>query len=232
MFEYSKKLSALFVLVIVSLLLPIFFGAGVGFAQNFSNKTFEDDFNKSFKSKPQLDVKFDSRFSFIAARDFKTSGFKIGVSFNRKFKTGLGYNQFIIPAKSTIIDQDKMFNAELKYIYFSPYLEYVYFSSKRWEFNLSAQVGIGRGHYQYYNESVQKTIRTKYSTILSYEPAMLIDYKIIRWFGIGTGVGYRLIFYKNSDIEEHLSSPVYIIKLKIYLGEIVRTFTGKQIQAE
>lgn len=233
MFEYLKKIVALFAIIFFSQLLPFFGGAGLGYAQNSSNKIFEDDFKKSFKSKPQLDIKFDSRFSFIRGNDLRTSGFKIGVSFNRKFKMGLGYNQLIIPTKSSIIDDNgKKIDVELKYIYFSPYFEYVYFSSKRWEFNLSAQVGIGSGHYQYYNEDIQKTIRTRYSTILSYEPAMLIDYKIIRWVGIGTGVGYRLIFYKNSDIEEHLSSPVYIVKLKIYLGEIVRTLTGKQIQAE
>lgn len=197
-----------------------------------SSSYFEDDIKKSFKERPQLDVKFDFRFSFIASRDFRTSGFKLGVSFNRKFKMGLGYNQLIVPAKSTIKDNDKLFNAELKYIYFSPYFEYVYYTSKRWEFNLSAQVGFGRGHYQYYNVEEERTIKTKYSTILSYEPVMLIDYKIIRWFGVGTGVGYRLIFYKNSNIEEHLTSPVYVFKVKVYLGEIVRTITGKQIQAE
>lgn len=197
-----------------------------------SSSYFEDDIKKSFKERPQLDVKFDFRFSFIASRDFRTSGFKLGVSFNRKFKMGLGYNQLIVPAKSTIKDNDKLFNAELKYIYFSPYFEYVYHTSKRWEFNLSAQVGFGRGHYQYYNVEEDRTIKTKYSTILSYEPVMLIDYKIIRWFGVGTGVGYRLIFYKNSNIEEHLTSPVYVFKVKVYLGEIVRTITGKQIQAE
>lgn len=199
---------------------------------NQTTSYFESDVKKSFKQKPQLDVKFDFRFSFIASRDFRTSGFKIGLSFNRKFKMGLGYNQLIVPAKSTIIDNDKLFNAELKYIYFSPYFEYVYYTSKRWEFNLSAQIGVGRGHYQYYNVEENRTIKTKYSTILSYEPVMLIDYKIIRWFGVGTGVGYRLIFYKNSNIEEHLTSPVYVFKVKVYLGEIVRTITGKQIQAE
>lgn len=197
-----------------------------------STSYFEDDVVKSFKYKPKLDVKFDSRFSFIASRDYRTTGVKLGVSFNRKFKMGLGYNQLLIPAKSTIIDNKKKYNAELKYIYISPYFEYVYFTSKRWEFNLSAQVGIGSGHYQYYNNDLSTTVRTKYSTILSYEPAMLIDYKIIRWFGVGTGVGYRLIFYKNSNIDEHLSSPVYVFKVKVYLGEIVRTITGKQIQAE
>lgn len=223
MLDYSKKLCFLFAVLII----PRFV-----IAQQNLTRSFEDDFKKSFKSKPHLDVKFDSRFSFIRGNDLRTSGFKIGVSFNRKFKTGLGYNQLIIPAKSTIQTEDRKFDAELKYIYFSPYFEYVYHSSKRWEFNLSSQIGIGRAHYQYFNPTTQKAVRTRYSAVISYEPAMLIDYKIIRWVGIGTGVGYRLVLYKNSGIEEKISSPVYIVKLKIYLGEIVRTITGKEIQAE
>lgn len=208
------------------------FNALVFSQTNNNHNFFEDDVNTSFKAKPQLDVKFDSRFSFIASRDYKTTGVKLGISFNRKFKMGLGYNQLLIPAKSVIIDNDKYYNAELKYVYFSPYFEYVYYTSKRWEFNLSAQIGVGRGHYQYFNRDLNTNVKVKYSTILSYEPAMLIDYKIIRWVGIGTGVGYRLIFYKNSNIDEHLTSPVYVFKVKVYLGEIVRTITGKEIQAE
>ena len=61
---------------------------------------------------------------------------------------------------------------------------------------------------------------------------MLIDYKIIKWVGIGTGVGYRLILFKNGGIKENFSSPVYVIKLKVYLGAIVRSITGKEIPAE
>jgi hypothetical protein len=204
----------------------------LSFAQEKSIKTFETEFKKSFKTKPHLDVKFDSRFSFIRGADLRTSGFKVGISFNRKFKMGLGYNQLIIPTKSTIKIDELKFDVELEYDYLSPYFEYVYYNSKRWEFNISTQIGFGRANYQYYNPEIQKTIRTRHSNIISYEPAMLIDYKIIRWVGIGTGVGYRLVLYKNSGIEEKISSPVYIVKLKIYLGEIVRTITGKEIQAE
>ena len=170
------------------------------FAQQSSVKTFEDDFKKSFNTKPQLDVKFDSRFSFIRGKDLRTSGFKIGVSFNRKFKTGLGYNRLIIPTKSTIKIEDKFSEVELEYDYFSPYFEYVYHSSKRWEFNLSSQIGIGRAHYQYFNSTTQKAVGTRYSAVISYEPAMLIDYKIIRWVGIGTGVGYRLVLIINLGV--------------------------------
>ena len=61
---------------------------------------------------------------------------------------------------------------------------------------------------------------------------MLIDYKIIRWIGVGTGVGYRLVLYKSPGIKEKFSSPEYVIKLKIYLGEIVRTITGKELEID
>lgn len=193
--------------------------------------TFEDQYRKSFHTKPKLDVKFDNRFSFIRDNDVKTIGLKLGLSFRRKFKVGLGLNQMLLPIESTVTEGDTSIPVNLEYFYFSPYVEYVYFNSKRWEFSLSTQVGLGGASYQYTNLEGEK-IKLKESTILSYEPAMLIDYKITRWFGIGTGVGYRLIYYKSAGIKEKFSSPEYVIKLKVYLGEIFRTITGKQLDID
>ncbi|TXB67212.1 hypothetical protein FRY74_03230 [Vicingus serpentipes] len=193
---------------------------------------FEEDFRTSFKIKPKLDVKLDTRFSFIAASDIRTTGVKLGLSFNREFKMGLGYNRLISPSKSFIQKDDVNYKADLYYEYLSPYLEYIYHNSKKWEFNIAIQFGIGRGYYQFYNSLTDSKEKTNHSFILSYEPSMLIDYKIVRWVGIGSGIGYRLILYKNKNISEHLTSPVFIFKAKIYLGEIVRTITGKEIQAE
>lgn len=192
---------------------------------------FETKFKESFSTKPKFEFKFDSRFSFLRNTEVKTTGLKIGLSFNRKFNVGLGINQLLINSESEIIEQNDTIPVNLNYWYFSPYFEYVYFSSKRWEFNLSTQIGIGEASFEHKNPEgiLQKNKRT---TLISYEPAMLIDYKIIKWFGIGTGVGYRLILYKNGDINENFSSPVYVVKLKVYLGAIVRTFTGKEIPAE
>ena len=193
---------------------------------------FEDEYKKSFHTKPKLDVKFDNRFSFIRDGDVKTIGIKVGVSFRRKFKLGLGINQMLLPVESSVINNsDTLIPVDLEYFYFSPYLEYVYYSSKRWEFSLSTQFGIGAASYQYENE-IGKKVKLRESTVFSYEPAMLIDYKIIRWFGIGTGVGYRLVLYKQPIIKEKFSSPEYVIKLKIYLGEIVRTITGKELEID
>lgn len=193
--------------------------------------SFEDEYRRSFHTKPKLDVKFDNRFSFIRDNDVKTLGLKVGLSFRRKFKLGLGINQMLLGAEKTVTEGDTSLPVNLEYFYFSPYLEYVYFSSKRWEFSLSTQLGFGSASYQYTNAE-NKKIKLVESTILSYEPAMLIDYKIIRWFGIGTGVGYRFIYYKSPGVNEKFSSPEYVIKLKIYLGEIFRTLTGKDLDID
>ena len=193
---------------------------------------FEDDFKKSFHTKPKLDFKFDNRFSFIRNYNVKTIGIKVGLNFNRKFKVGIGINQMLFPVKKKYLPEDGLFvPVELDYFYFSPYLEYVYFNSKKWEFSLSAQFGIGGANYNHIDVNGQK-VKLVESLILSYEPAMLIDYKIIRWFGIGTGVGFRLVYYKSLGIEQQFSSPEYIVKLKVYLGEIVRTITGKQLEID
>ena len=193
--------------------------------------TFEEEFRESFSTKPKLDVKFDNRFSFIRDNDVKTLGVKVGVTYNRKFKVGLGMNQMLTTSGKQFMVSDSLIDTDLEYFYFSPYIEYVYYNSKRWEFSLSTQLGVGGASYQYVNDN-NKKIKLVQSTVLSYEPAMLIDYKIIRWFGIGTGVGYRFIYYKSPGVDEKFSSPEVVIKLKIYLGEIVRTITGKEWQID
>lgn len=193
---------------------------------------FEEEFKKSFRSKPKLDIKFDNRFSFIQDNALKTIGVKVGLNFKRKFKVGLGINQMLVPIEtSTIDDEGNVVPVDLEYFYFSPYIEYVYHTSKRWEFSLATQLGFGGVSYQYKNAQ-NKKVKLQQSMVLSYEPAMLIDYKIVRWVGIGTGVGYRLIYYKESGINEQFSSPEYVIKLKVYLGEIVRTITGKELKID
>ncbi len=216
-----------------SLIFCLFFISTNSFSQNNSteNASFEEIFKTSFHTKPKLDVKFDNRYSFIKSVDVQTIGLKLGLSFNQKFKVGVGINRMLLNVKSQIKEKDKLISAHLKYFYISPYFEYYYYNSKRWAFDLSTQIGFGQAYLQGKTLKGERLIRKK-TWILSYEPAMLIDYKIIRWVGIGTGVGYRLIIYKTPGIQQKFSSPEYIFKLKIYLGEIVRTITGKEIQAE
>ena len=190
--------------------------------------TFEDRFLTSFGTKPSFDVKFDSRFSFIRNINVKTFGMKMGLNFNQRFKLGLGINSMITASATKIANIDDTVSVNIDYFYWSPYMEYVYYSSKRWEFSLMVQLGIGEAKYTYLDELGDRQTVAK-TTILTYEPAMQIDYRIVKWVAIGSGIGYKLELYRNGLVTEPLSSPQVIMKVKVYLGKIYRTIMGKQM---
>jgi len=218
-----------FLVIIGLIVFPIIVSAQT---ENAEGLIFEDEWRKSFNSKPKLDVKFDNRFSFIRNNDVQTIGLKVGLNYRRKFKIGLGINRMLFPVDTyTFDDNDIKVPVTLEYYYFSPYIEYVYYTDRKWEFSLSLQAGIGEASYQFTNVDGGRR-KLGESNILSYEPAMLIDYKIVKWVAVGTGVGYRMILYKRPIIKEQFSSPEYVVKLKIYLGEIYRTLTGKKLEID
>ena len=63
---------------------------------------------------------------------------------------------------------------------------------------------------------------TGISWIIIYEPAMTIEYKFLKYFGIGGGVGFRLAIKSNQQIKESFTAPEYILRFKIYSGDIYK----------
>jgi len=190
---------------------------------------FEETFRKSFQEKPSIDIKFDSRYSFIRNLNVRTFGAKIGLNFNQRFKFGIGINSMITASSTKISNIDDTVSVDMNYFYWSPYIEYVYYSSRKWEFSLMTQIGIGEAKYSYFDEQGNKNSGFK-TMIYTYEPAMQIDYRIIKWVALGTGIGYKLELYRNNGgVTEPLTSPQLILKIKIYLGKIYRTITGRAI---
>lgn len=212
-------------LILLSLFLTLSFSVQAQFDEEQAPR-FEETFHKSFKTKPTLDIKFDSRFSFIRNSNVKTFGAKVGLNFNQRFKFGLGLNSMITASNTKIANIDSV---NIDYFYWSPYVEYVYFTSKKWEFSLITQIGLGEAKYSYLDaEGIKQTVAK--TTVLTYEPAMQIDYRIIKWVALGTGIGYKLELYRNhGGVTENFSSPQLIFKVKVYLGKIYRTITGKQM---
>ena len=52
--------------------------------------------------------------------------------------------------------------------------------------------------------------------------------KIVKWVGVGFGVGYRIMLLNNPDIPDKLSSPLYVLRLKIFLDEVYRSIFPKK----
>lgn len=192
----------------------------------FSAKAqFVDSIGEAIKFKPKLSVRLDNRYSFTAATPSKIVGFKVGAEFQDRFRVGGGYNLLNSELKKEVYVLKNGVNdtvmSFLKMSYMSYFIEYVFYRDKRWEFSIPLQIGIGNTHYEYRIDNFK--FRNNWSVIVNYEASVSGHYRIIKWIGIGGGLGYQLMLKDNPAIPENFNTPIYVVKLKIFLGDIYRS---------
>ncbi len=189
-----------------------------------------DTINACLKETPQLFGKLDSHNSFISNSRAKILGVKIGINYGNRLHFGIGYNELYPSAK----DFDKLVYflnsnnlpdsaiAILKLFYFSSHVEYVYYQNQRWQLSIPIQMGIGKTFYQYKLSGEKKEMES--TTVFIYEPAISVEYKLAKWFGIGADVGFRFIVTDYRRLNQKFNSPTYAFKLLIYYNEIYKSF--------
>lgn len=192
-----------------------------------------DTIHTAMKTKPKIIFRFDSRNSFIDNSRAKIFGWKIGVEFNNLIRIGGGFSSLVSnhnPSLDKVIYEENLIDtfriAELQFDYICYFIDYIFFSTRRWEFSVPVQIGIGGSKYEYMDENSKLQVHNAKSVIM-FEPAISIQYKITKWFGLGAGAGYRLMLINNRAIDKKFNSPIYIFKFKVFLGDIVRSFSRK-----
>ena len=191
-------------------ILSFFIFSSQGNAQLF------DSIRTSLDYKPKFLVKFDTRNSFISNQYAKIHGIKVGLSFNKTTNIGLGYHW--MPKRSIEPNPQNLNKIDLKFGYAIAFFEYNFYKSKRWSAEIPVQIGLGKAQYTDVDFGVTKAS----SWIIIYEPAMTIEYKFLRYFGLGGGVGFRLAIKTDQQIKESFSAPEYILRVKIYFGDIYK----------
>ncbi len=175
-----------------------------------------DSIRTSLYSKPKFLLKFDTRNSFISNQYAKIHGVKVGLSFNKTTNIGVGYHwmpkRLIEPA---ILNSTSI---HLKFGYAVAFFEYNFYKSKHWSAEIPVQIGLGKALY----DDLDLAVITGSSWLIIYEPAMTIEYKFFRYFGLGGGVGFRLAIKSNQQINESFTAPEYILRFKIYFGDIYK----------
>lgn len=140
----------------------------------------------------------------------------MGLSFNNTISVGVGYHWMKErQVKSNLAELDSNY---LRFGYGVVFMEYNFYKSKHWNAEIPVQIGLGKAGYfdylQYGNFAS--------TWMLIYEPAMTIEYRFLRYFGIGGGVGFRLAVKLNKEVKEKFSAPEYLLRFKIYFGDIYK----------
>jgi len=192
-----------------------------------------DTIKNCLKQKPHLFAKIDSRNSFIENSRAKIVGFKAGLNYGKRLHLGVGYNQLFgnSPAFNKEIYYQNSNNlrdsvtAKLRLGYISIHAEYIFYQVGHWQLSMPLEFGIGKTYYKYKLNGKNKLIEENYNFL--YEPAISIEYKIIKWIGVGADVGYRFMITNDRKLNANFTSPTYAFKLLIYYSELGKALFPK-----
>ncbi len=189
-----------------------------------------DTVKASFRSRPKFLFQLDTYNSFVSSESANTSGLRAGLDFNRRVRLSLGYYNLTseIIKRKAVTDSDfgDTVNARLDMNYFPAGFEYVFYNTFPWEVSVPFNIGPGKSYFWYYRNNDGEQGRVDEKTVALAILGVGAQYKIVKWFGVGAGLGYRVMLIDNSNINENFNSVIYSLNLRIFLDEIVKTVFG------
>lgn len=193
-------------------------------------------YGQASKEKKSLSpfVVFDNYYSFIGNKSADVWGFRAGVTLNEKWRFGAGYNFIssdiielkILPEEEVPYAKNDTVKAQLFFRYFPLMAEYLHYNKGPWQISTSLQVGYGQSYFQYFDKNDEKRRIFKKGVVAS-QLGVHAQYKIVKWVGLTSGLGYRIMLVNNKEIDKKMNSPIFAIGLKIYLGEVIKSIRGE-----
>lgn len=178
--------------------------------------------------RPKVLLTLDSRGSFISNRNVSFWGAKVGLEHAGRVRYGLGYSLLATHVdgapQADDLDPEGRLPTRFRMGYVSPFFSFTFFKRGHWEAAIPVQVGLGSGSVSRTDEAGKRHTLAK-GFVFLYEPCMTVQYRFLRYFAVGLGWGYRLVF-TPAELGQRLTAPIYLYGIKVYLGELVRDLQG------
>lgn len=198
------------------------------FFSQYANAQIMDTIRESFHSKPKFFFQLDAYNSFVGKEPANTFGYKAGLEFNKRVKIGIGYytvTSDIVRLKNTRPDTSQ--NARLDMNFISGSFEYTFYHNDPWQFSIPLNLGAGKSYFWYYKNTAGDKGRLDEKIVILSTLSVDAQYKIIKYIGVGAGLGYRVMLKDNSNINENFNSVIYSLQLRIFVDEIIKTIFQK-----
>lgn len=171
-------------------------------------------------------VKLDMRGSFINNEVVQFAGVKLGVEHAGVFQYGIGYSFLLSPVRNDrVVAGEGTVGTRLRFGYVTPYVDYAFHRKGPWELRLPLQVGLGSGSVVYEDRTGRRRTLEK-SFVLLYEPGITVQYRFLRYFGLGAGWGYRLVL-RSARLNNGLTAPIYMFGLRVFFGDLWRDISDR-----
>ena len=195
------------------------------------NKTVVDTPLISFKNKPKVFLTLDKTSSFVSGKGATTNEIRIGLDFRRKIRFGIGYAALasdVVADKNiitTVTGVDSLVPARLSLSYMTLSAEYTFYETKRWQITMPLTLGIGSSYFSYFEKvnGEYLTLKMDKGGVVLIGPSGIATYRILRWVGLSAGLGFRQVIVNNGKVKESFNSPVYLFRIRIFMGEIYKS---------
>lgn len=180
--------------------------------QSISQVNHLDSIRSALHEKPKYLFKLDSKYSFVSNQIVSVRGGKIGLNYQDRVKFGIGYSWIKDGFKfdnPTVNVNDTL--TRLSYLNPLFFMDYRFCIKKNFEVFFNTDLGLPTLGYK--SRVTKKFIRKVIG--FSIEPSLIAEYRFFRYFILGGGFGYRILFRTSNLITERLTAPLVIARLRI-----------------
>jgi hypothetical protein len=196
---------------------------------------YADTLHQAFNSKKSFDCRYESKNSFFEGDRIEVVSLKLGTTFGKKISIGGGYcwlnselnNSSFFPNLDGAV---KNKNNRFTFRYLCYYVDFVFHKTKRWTLSSQVEFGGGFSKFQYLNNGEPNTGVGDFVGL--YNPAINIRFKIFKWLGIGSTVGYRFMLVNDIAIVKRLNSPIYSAGVFVCWDELTFALFPKSKQVK
>jgi hypothetical protein len=192
------------------------------------NAQLLDTLQYLFRQKYSVDLRLESRNSFIANELTSIQGIRMGITFQRKLRLGGGVSWLKTDGYSwlrTNVTKDvyeegpdgepELVKKYLKFIYACYYLDFVFYKTTHWQLSVPIQVGTGSLWFQKEKAYNMRNKEPKQFLFL-YEPGITLQYKVFKWLGGGADATYRFALHDRKKTGMQLSNLSFTLKALFY----------------
>ncbi|MFK7048390.1 MULTISPECIES: hypothetical protein [Flavobacterium] len=158
----------------------------------------------------------DNRLSSLRDNQISILGAKIGFQYKNKFRFGVGTSFILSPVKITYINKRTQLinDNKVSLWYGSLFTDWIFYKNPKWECFLTEQIGFGKPSFV--REINDDIVRNTNISLYVNEISGQANYKILKWIGLGAGIGYRNILNSKAALKTTFDAPIYIGKIILY----------------
>ena len=184
---------------------------------------FIDSLPVVIKQKQSIDARLETRIGFIEGDLVRVSGARLGISFKRKLRLGGGLSWLKTSLQRDVtpyMTSDGIRTSKyVRFGYLCYYMDFVFFQNKRFTLSVPLQAGPGLAWYQQ-DANYKFGVKEQKSFFIFYEPGVTVNFKIFKWFGLGTDVAYRFVLKNNEKMPLQLRSPTFAFKILFWPDQL------------